>query len=67
MHQFQPYPIELLELNPFTKISQEWMLITAGSAESERNDCKLGRPWRSLGEKCCFHLCPGTSIYERIH
>ena len=21
--------------------------------ESERNDCKLGRPWRSLGEKCC--------------
>lgn len=33
MHQFQPYPIELLEINPFTKISNEWMLIAAGDQE----------------------------------
>ncbi|MBQ8518006.1 MAG: flavin reductase [Agathobacter sp.] len=31
MHTFQPYPIELLEMNPFTKIGKEWALVTAGS------------------------------------
>lgn len=31
MHTFQPYPIGLLEINPFTKISKEWALVTAGS------------------------------------
>ena len=33
MHQFQPYPIDLLEINPFTKISNDWMLIAAGNQE----------------------------------
>ena len=33
MHDFQPYPIDLLEINPFTKIGNEWMLITAGNLE----------------------------------
>lgn len=33
MHQFQPYPVDLLEINPFTKIGNEWMLITSGSEE----------------------------------
>ena len=31
MHTFQPYPIEVLEMNPFTKLSKEWALVTAGS------------------------------------
>ena len=31
MHTFQPYPIDLLELNPFTKIGKEWALVTAGN------------------------------------
>lgn len=31
MHTFQPYPIELMEMNPFTKLSKEWALVTAGS------------------------------------
>ena len=31
MHTFQPYPIELVEMNPFTKIGKEWALVTAGS------------------------------------
>ena len=31
MHTFQPYPIDLLEMNPFTKIGKEWALVTAGS------------------------------------
>lgn len=33
MHTFQPYPIDLLEMNPFTKIGKEWALVTAGSKE----------------------------------
>lgn len=31
MHTFQPFPIELLEFNPFTKIGKEWALVTAGN------------------------------------
>ena len=31
MHTFQPYPIDLLEINPFIKIGKEWALLTAGS------------------------------------
>lgn len=31
MHTFQPYPIELLEINPFTKIANEWALLTTGT------------------------------------
>lgn len=31
MHTFQPYPIEVLEMNPFTKLSKEWALVTAGN------------------------------------
>ena len=30
MHTFQPYPIDMLEINPFTKLSKEWALVTAG-------------------------------------
>lgn len=35
MHTFQPYPIELLDMNTFTKLSQEWALVTSGN----RNEC----------------------------
>jgi flavin reductase (DIM6/NTAB) family NADH-FMN oxidoreductase RutF len=31
MHTFQPFPLEALDLNPFTKIGKEWALVTAGS------------------------------------
>lgn len=31
MHTFQPYPIDLLDINPFTKFGQEWALLTAGT------------------------------------
>ena len=34
MHTFQPYPIDLLEMNPFTKIGKEWALVTAGTKAS---------------------------------
>ena len=29
MHTFQPYPFDLIEFDPFTKIGNDWMLITA--------------------------------------
>ncbi|MDE6887550.1 MAG: flavin reductase [Eubacterium sp.] len=33
MHTFQPYPIDLIEFDPFTKIGSEWMLITVKSKD----------------------------------
>lgn len=30
MHTFQPYPIDKMEFNPFTKIGKEWHLVSAG-------------------------------------
>lgn len=46
MHTFQPYPMELLEVNPFTKIGKEWALVTAGS-KSECNTMTVS--WGGLG------------------
>lgn len=34
MHTFQPYPMELLEMNPFTKFEQDWALVTAGDKDN---------------------------------
>lgn len=31
MHTFQPMPIDLIELNPFTQIGKDWALVTAGT------------------------------------
>lgn len=31
MHTFQPLPIEMVELNPFTKLSNEWALVSTGN------------------------------------
>ena len=33
MHTFQPYPVDMIEFNPFTKIGKEWMLVTASNGE----------------------------------
>ena len=30
MHTLQPYPIDKMEFNPFTKIGKEWALVSAG-------------------------------------
>ena len=35
MHTFQSYPMDLLEMNPFTKIGKEWALVSAGN----KNKC----------------------------
>lgn len=46
MHTFQPYPTELFELNPFTKIGKDWMLITAGTKEKVNT---MTASWGGLG------------------
>lgn len=46
MHTFQPYPIDSVEFNPFTKIGKEWALITSGS-KSKYNTMTVS--WGGLG------------------
>ena len=46
MHTFQPYPSDLLELNPFTKIGTEWMAVTAGDAEKVNT---MTASWGTIG------------------
>ena len=40
MHTFQPYPIDKMEFNPFTKIGKEWALVSAGD-KTRCNTCLL--------------------------
>lgn len=46
MHTFQPYPSDLLELNPFTKIGTEWMAVTAGDSEKVNT---MTASWGTIG------------------
>lgn len=46
MHQFQPYPIEEIELNPFTKFKNDWALLTVKS-EDKTNSMTVS--WGGLG------------------
>lgn len=49
MHTFQPMPIDSLDFNPFTKISEDWFLLTCGNkaqANTLSADCgTLGVLW----------------------
>ena len=46
MHTFQPYPMDLLEMNPFTKIGKEWALVSAGN----KNKCNtMTVSWGGVG------------------
>ena len=46
MHNFQPYPIDMLEFNPFKKIGTEWAAITA-EAEGKAN--AMTASWGGVG------------------
>ena len=46
MHTFQPYPIELLEINPFLKLGKDWALVTTGT-KSKCNTMTVS--WGGLG------------------
>lgn len=59
MHRFQPYPTDLLELNPFTKIGTEWMAVTAGD-DTKANT--MTASWGTLGELWGRHV---VSIFVR--
>lgn len=46
MHTFQPMPIDLIDMNPFTKFGKEWALITAGT----KNDANaMTISWGGVG------------------
>ena len=46
MHTFQPYPIDMLTMNPFTKIGKDWALISAG----DKNKCNtMTVSWGGVG------------------
>lgn len=46
MHTFQPYPMDLLDMNPFTKIGKEWALVSAGN----KNKCNtMTVSWGGVG------------------
>ncbi len=46
MHTFQPYPVDMLELNPFSKIGTEWMAVTAGDARKANT---MTASWGTVG------------------
>lgn len=46
MHNFQPYPINMLEWNPFQKIGKEWCAITA---EADGKTNAMTASWGSVG------------------
>ena len=46
MHTFQTYPSDMFEIDPFTKIGSEWMLITSGNREKAN---ALTASWGGLG------------------
>ena len=46
MHTFQQFPIDSVELNPFTKIGKEWALVTAGD-KTKYNTMTVS--WGGLG------------------
>lgn len=46
MHTFQPFPMDLLEINPFTKFSKEWALVSSGT-KANANTMTIG--WGGVG------------------
>ena len=46
MHNFQTYPIDMLEFNPFTKIGKEWALVTT-NADTKDNTMTIS--WGGMG------------------
>lgn len=59
MHTFQPYPAELLELNPFTRIGMDWMAVTAGDKNRVNT---MTASWGTIGELWGKHV---VSIFIR--
>lgn len=45
-HVFQPVPLDLYEINPFRKISEDWMVISAGTEEKANS---MTASWGGMG------------------
>ena len=65
---FKEVAIESLEFNPFTKISKEWMLVTAGD-EKKSNTMTASWGWcrNHVGKEYRNCIYPPTEIHEEIH
>ena len=60
---FKEVKIEELSFNPFTKISKEWMLITAGDEEKHNT---MTASWGGVGIMWGYSIYSPTEIYEGI-
>ena len=59
MHDFQPYPIDVLEVNPFTKLSNEWAALVT-EADGKVNAMTVS--WGGIGVLWGKNTC---TIYVR--
>ena len=59
MHTFQPYPIDKMEFNPFTKIGKRMgFSFRRRQNQMQHYDRQLGRCRRPLGKKRCIYFYP---------
>lgn len=64
---FKEVKAEELQMNPFTKIGKEWMLITAGNEEKcNTMTASWGGVGIMWGKKCSNDLYSPTALYKRI-
>lgn len=54
MHVFQPIPIDMVELDPFTKVAKEWMAISAGTPQKANT---MTASWGGFGELWGKDVC----------
>lgn len=68
MHNFQTYPIDMLEFNPFTKIGKEWALVTT-NADTKDNTMTIS--WGGMGvmwgKNVVYVFIRDTPLYKRIY
>lgn len=65
MHAFQPFPINLIEFNPFEKFDKEWFMIVAGDHEKSNG---MTASWGSVGTiwgKSVFNIYVRDSRYTK--
>ena len=59
MHTFQPIPVDMLDMNPFTKIGKEWALLTAGNKQESKT---MTICWGGVGVLWCKNV---VYVFER--
>ena len=60
----KPIDPKTLELNPFTTIGTEWMLLTAGN-EDKHNTMTVS--WGGLEKKCHLCFCASAALYYGVY